>query len=145
MKKATNTNNTVNTVHQALDSSFTYAEKIALLQAHYKGKTAEEIRAAILPDVASYSKYAVPLVDGSGSGSGTKVLDKEHANYEACRKALGRLVKAIVGVTNDNTETEEFEVPAEILKAAERLAKLCNEYEGARKLASTAIAQAFAK
>jgi hypothetical protein len=42
-------------------------------------------------------------------------------------------------------ETEELEIPAEILKAAERLAKLCNEYEGARKLASTAIAQAFAK
>ena len=142
MKKA---NNTINTVHQALDSAFTYAEKIALLQAQFKGKTAEEIRAAILPDVASYKKYSVPLVDGAGSGSGTKVLDKEHANYEACRKALGRLVKAIVGVTNDSTETEEIEVPAEILKAAERLAKLCAEYEGARKLASTALAQAFAK
>lgn len=137
--------NTQTTVHAALDSSFSYAEKIALLQATFKGKTAEEIRAAILPDVASYSKYSVPLVDGAGSGSGTKVLDKEHANYEACRKALGRLVKAIVGTTSDNVETEEVEVPAEILKAAERLAKLCNEYEGARKLASTAIAQAFAK
>ena len=137
--------NTQTTVHAALDSSFSYAEKIALLQATFKGKTAEEIRAAILPDVASYSKYSVPLVDGAGSGSGTKVLDKEHANYEACRKALGRLVKAIVGTTSDNVESEEVEVPAEILKAAERLAKLCNEYEGARKLASTAIAQAFSK
>ena len=144
MSKAIN-NNTVNTVHQALDSAFTYAEKIALLQETFKGKTAEEIRAAILPDVASYKKYAVPLVDGAGSGSGTKVLDKEHANYEACRKALGRLVKAIVGTTSDNVESEEIEVPAEILKAAERLAKLCNEYESARKLASTAVAQAFAK
>ena len=141
MSKSINTN----TVHAALDSSFSYAEKIALLQATFKGKTAEEIRAAILPDVASYKKYAVPLVDGAGSGSGTKVLDKEHANYEACRKALGRLVKAIVGTTSDNVESEELEIPAEILKAAERLAKLCNEYEGARKLASTAIAQAFAK
>ena len=141
MSKSINTN----TVHAALDSSFSYAEKIALLQATFKGKTAEEIRAAILPDVASYSKYSVPLVDGAGSGSGTKVLDKEHANYEACRKALGRLVKAIVGTTSDNVESEELEIPAEILKAAERLAKLCNEYESARKLASTAIAQAFAK
>ena len=137
--------NTQTTVHAALDSAFSYADKVALLQATFKGKTAEEIRAAILPDVASYKKYAVPLVDGAGSGSGTKVLDKEHANYEACRKALGRLVKAIVGTTSDNVESEEVEVPAEILKAAERLAKLCNEYESARKLASTAIAQAFAK
>lgn len=141
MTKATNTN----TVHAALDSAFTYAEKIALLQATFKGKSAEEVRTAILPDVASYKKYQVPVVDGAGKAAGTKVLDKEHANYEACRKALGRLVSAIVGKTSDNTEAEEFEVPAEILKAAERLAKLCAEYEGARKLASTAIAQAFAK
>ena len=57
------TSNTT-TVHAALDSCFTYAEKIAALQAVFKGKTAEAIRASILPDVASYRKYSVPLVAG---------------------------------------------------------------------------------
>ena len=141
MSKATNTI----TIHAALDSAFTYNEKIALLQAAFKGKTAEQIREAILPDVASYKKYAVPMIDGKGKAVGTKVLDKDHPQYENCRKAVTNLTKAIVGVTSDATETEEIEVPAEILKAAERLAKLCAEYEGARKLASTAIAQAFAQ
>jgi hypothetical protein len=141
MKLATRTT----MIHDALDSAFTYAEKVALLQKAFKGKTADQIRDAIRPDVASYKKYAVPFVEGQGKAVGTKVLDKEHPQYENCRKAVTNLTKAIVGVTSDTTETEEIEVPAEILKAAERLAKLCAEYEGARKLASTAIAQAFAK
>lgn len=135
---------TQTTVHAALDSCFTYAEKIASLQATFKGKTAEVVRAAILPDVASYRKYAVALVAGSGKAEGTKVLDKEHANYEACRKALGRLVSAIVG-KDSSGHKEEIEVPAEILAAAARLAKLCAQYEDSRKLASAAVAQAFAK
>jgi hypothetical protein len=53
------------------------------------------------------------------------------------------LTKAIVGKTDG--ATEELAVPAEILAAAEKLAKLCAQYEESRKLASTAIAQAFAK
>jgi len=140
MSKSSNTN----TVHAALDSCFTYAEKIAALQATFKGKTAEAVRAAILPDVASYKKYSVPLVAGSGKAEGTKVLDKEHANYEACRKALGRLVSAIVGKESSGAK-EEIEIPEEILAAAAKLAKLCAQYEDSRKLASTAVAQAFAK
>ena len=138
--KATHTT----TVHAALDSCFTYAEKIAALQEVFKGKTAEVVRASILPDVASYKKYSVPLVAGSGKAEGTKVLDKGHANYEACRKALGRLVSAIVGKESSGHK-EEIEIPEEILKAAEKLAKLCAQYEDSRKLASTAVAQAFAK
>jgi hypothetical protein len=139
MSKATNTN----TIHAALDAVHTYAEKIALLQAAFKGKTADEIRDAIRPDVASYKKYAVPFVDGKGKAVGTKVLDKEHPQYENCRKAVTNLTKAIVG-TESSGSVEELEVPEEILKAAERLAKLCAAYEQSRKLASTAIAQAFA-
>ena len=141
MSKATNTV----TIHAALDNAFTYAEKIALLQVAFKGKTADQIRDAIRPDVASYKKYAVPFVDGKGKAVGTKVLDKDHPQYENCRKAVTNLTKAIVGTTDDNTEKVELEVPAEILAAAAKLAKLCNAYDEARKLASTAIAQAFAK
>jgi hypothetical protein len=139
MSKATNTI----TIHAALDNAFTYAEKIELLRKAFAGKTADEIRDAIRPDVASYKKYAVPFVDGKGKAVGTKVLDKDHPQYENCRKAVTNLTKAIVGKTDG--ATEELEVPAEILAAAAKLAKLCAQYEESRKLASTAIAQAFAK
>ena len=140
MSKATNTA----TIHSALDSVHTYAEKIAILQKTFKGKTADEIRDAIRPDVASYKKYGVPFVDGKGKAIGTKVLDKEHPQYENCRKAVTNLTKAILG-TESSGAVEELAVPAEILAAAAKLAKLCAQYEESRKLASTAIAQAFAK
>jgi hypothetical protein len=129
-------------VHAALTAAFSYGEKIEALRALFEGKTPEVIRAALLPDVASFSKYAVPLVAGAGKAEGTMVLDAEHPKYEACRKALGRMVKDIVG--GESAKSEELEVPPEIAAAAAKLAKLCAEYEGARKLASTAIAQAFA-
>lgn len=130
------------TVHAVITAAFAYGEGIADLQGSFKGQTTEAVRAALLPDVASFPKYAVPLVAGAGKAVGTMVLDKEHANYEACRKALGRLVSAIVGKSTDRTE---IEIPAELLAAAEKLAKLAAEYEGARSLASKALAQAFAK
>jgi len=130
-------------VHAALSAAHTYGEKIAALQAIYKGKKPEAVRAALLPQVASFPKYAVPVIPGEGKAKGTMVLDSEHKNYEACRKALGRLVKDIVG--GGSAKAEEVEVPAEVLAAAAKLAKLCAQYEGARKLASTAIAQAFAE
>ena len=38
---------------------------------------------------------------------------------------------------------EEVEIPAELLAAAAKLAKLAQQYKGARSLASKALAQAF--
>lgn len=131
------------TVHAVLRAAFAYGEGIEALRATYEGQAPETIRAALLPDVASFPKYAVPLVDGAGKAAGTKVLDKDHANYEACRKALSRLVADIVGKTSN--VKEEVEIPAELLAAAAKLAKLAAQYEGARSLASKALAVAFAK
>jgi hypothetical protein len=130
------------TVHAVLAACFAYGEGIDTLRATFKGKSPDAVRAALLPDVASFPKYAVPLVAGAGKAEGKLVLDSEHKNYEACRKALGRLVKDIVG--GGSAKTEELEVPPEVAAAAAKLAKLCAQYEQSRKLASTAIAQAFA-
>lgn len=139
--KATHTN----TVHAVINAAFAYGEGIEQLRAKFKGKDRAAITKAIIGDVASHPKYQVPLVDGAGKAEGLKVLDKEHPKYEACRKALQRIVGDILGASSGSKEqAEPIEVPEEILKAAARLAKLCAEYEGARKLASTAIAQAFA-
>ena len=134
---------TRSTVHAVLTAAFAYGAGIDALRTTYKGHTPDAIRAALLADVASFPKYAVPLVDGAGKAAGKLVLDKTHANYEACRKALTRLVSDIVG--KSSARTEEVEVPAELLAAAAKLAKLAAQYEGARSLASKALAQAFAK
>lgn len=131
------------TVHSVLTAAFAYGSGIDALRVSFKGQTPEAIRAALLPDVASFPKYGVTLVDGAGKALGTKVLDKEHPAYEACRKALGRLVSDIVGKADK--ATEEIEIPAELLAAAAKLAKLASEYEGARSLAAKALAVAFAK
>jgi hypothetical protein len=137
--KATHTT----TVHAVITAAFAYGEGIEQLRKAFKGKERDVISKAIIGDVASHVKYQVPLVKGEGKAEGTMVLDKGHAKYEACRKALQRIVSDIMGKSSG--AQEEVEVPEEVLKAAERLAKLCAQYEGARKLASTAVAQAFAK
>jgi len=134
---------TQSTVHAVITAAFAYGEGIEQLRKTFKGKERDVISKAIIGDVASHPKYLVPLVKGEGKAEGTMVLDKTHAKYEACRKALQRIVSDIMGKSAGSQE--EVEVPEEVLKAAERLAKLCAQYEGARKLASTAIAQAFAK
>jgi hypothetical protein len=137
--KATHTT----TVHAVITAAFAYGEGIEQLRKAFKGKERDVISKAIIGDVASHVKYQVPLVKGEGKAEGTMVLDKGHAKYEACRKALQRIVNDIMG--KSSAAKEEVEVPAEILAVAAKLAKMCAEYEDARKLASTAIAQAFAK
>jgi hypothetical protein len=130
------------TVHAVLQAAFDYSEGIETLRTTYKGKPADVVRTALLPEVASFPKYAVPVVAGSGKAAGTMVLDKDAPKYEAAKKALQRLVKDICGESNNR---DEVEIPAELLAAAAKLAKLAAEYENSRSLASKALAQAFAK
>ena len=93
----------------------------------------------------------------TGAGAeGYKVNDKtgkvtmvsSHAKYESTKTVVRDVMLMLQGTTRhaeSNGHQEEIEIPAEILKAAKALVKLCAEYEGARKIASTAVAQAFAK
>lgn len=78
-------------------------------------------------------------------GTGRAVFPSAHKATPAAKQTLKRLVKAVMGESNNRKETEAIEVPAHIAKLAAQLAKACAEYEGARKLASTAVAQAFAE
>ena len=126
----------------ALNAAKSYAEAIEAARNHpeCKGKDADALRPVLLPIVAGY--YAVPVKEGEGKAKGRKVLDKEAPKYEACNKALQRLIADIVGKTSAK---DEVEIPAEVLAAAAKLVKLANEYEGARSLAARALAAAFAK
>ena len=80
----------------------------------------------------------------ANEAKGTKVLDNDASKYEAAKKATQRLLKDICGDASSGKQ-EEVEVPAEIIEAAKKLAKLAQKYEGARSLASKAVAIAFAQ
>ena len=104
-------------VHGAIDAAFTYGEHIEALRAQFAKQTKAEIREALLPMVASYRKYNVTLVEGDdkSKAKGKMVLDASHQNYEACRKALGRLVNAIAGVVSGRKEQAEIKVPTALV------------------------------
>ena len=121
-------------VTAALTAAHAYDEAIQALRKDCKGMEREAVREAMLPVVAAHPKYKVEVVDGK--------LNPESPKYEAARKFLLRLLNDVC----PSSETkEEVAIPAAILKAAKELALLCSEYEGAKSLASKALATAFAK
>ena len=117
MKKPIVSTSAVSHVHGALDAAFAYGDHIAALRAQFAKQTKEAIRIALLPEVASYKKYNVTLVEGDekSKAKGQMVLDAKHPQYEACRKALGRLVKEIVGEVSGHKEKAVVEVPTALV------------------------------
>lgn len=112
------------------------------------GITTAEAAEPIVTGWAS-ERYGCPLVDGKGKATGRAVLDKTAPTYEAAKKARYRAMEALTGdadapAKSNASEREEIEVPAHIAKLASALAAACREYEGAKRLASTAVAEAFA-
>ena len=127
-------------ISTALTHALAYGEAIENARREAKGMTRDAVRDVILPIVSA--KFAVALKDGEGKAKGTKVLDKDAPKYEAAKKATQRLLKDICGDASSGKQ-EEVEVPAELIEAAKKLAKLAQKYEGAKSLASKAVAIAF--
>lgn len=133
-------------VSSALDAAGQYGKAISGLRTLPEVKTAQAkgrdaLRDLLLPHVSSF--YKVPLViSESNRNKGQQVMDREHASFDAATQALKRLVRDLMG---DQAPKVDVEVPAELLAAAAKLVKLANQYEGARSLASKALAAAFAK
>jgi hypothetical protein len=119
-------------VTAALNSAHAYDAAITALRKDCKGLEREAVREAMLPCVAAF--YAVEVVEGK--------LSTESLQYAAAKQALYRLLK---DVCPSSEMKEEVAIPAAILKAAKELALLCAKYEGAKSLASKALATAFAK
>lgn len=132
-------------IAEALEFAHLYGDAIETARAHpaLKGKTPNELHPILLPLVAGHKRYGVPLIDGERKAKGTKVMDSEHPRYQAAKKALSRLIADIVGKSSGMSD--EIAVPRHIAALAKQLAEACAEYEQARKLASTALANAFAK
>lgn len=132
-------------VSSALNAAHAYGTAISGLKALPEVKAAQAkgrdaLRDLLLPHVATF--YKVPLVTSeSNRNKGQQVLDREHASFEAASRALKRLTADLMG---EQAPKVDVEVPAELFAAAAKLAKLASEYEGARSLASKALAAAFA-
>lgn len=110
-------------------------QALPALQAQFRGWDREDIKATIMVNYA-----AVVGVELKVQGSGRIVWPAEAGT---AKKACNRLITRIMG--DAVTEKQEVEVPEELLIAARKLAKLAQQYEGARGLASKALAQAFAE
>lgn len=69
------------------------------------------------------------------------------AGSDTAKRACNRFIQRVLADDKGNAGNDrtEVKVPRHIAEMARALAEACAEYEGARKLASTAVAQAFAK
>tara|TARA_R110000868_G_scaffold11558_1_gene56538 strand:+ start:358 stop:837 length:480 start_codon:yes stop_codon:yes gene_type:complete len=134
------------------DSLFTHC---VALQRDFVGCDRDTVKATLLPIVVDYQKTqpvigadGLPLVingkivlqdvDTKTQGSGRIVMTGDKTAVNTATRKLNRLIDAIVAKP-DNAK-EEIEVPADVLAAAAAFWALCAEYEGAGKLAATAMA-----
>ena len=138
-------NTIVANVNAACAADVSRATAVEALRKALKGKDADAIRAAILAPVAAF--YEVPLVQGSdrSKAKGKLTLDRDAKGYEAAKRQLSRLTADILRNGADKPKADDVEVPEELIAAARKLAKLAQQYEGARSLANKALALAFAK
>lgn len=115
--------------------------------------TVEDARPVVLAWASD--KYACPLVTSeSNRNKGQQVLDRKHDAFMRADKAYKRAMEDLMGDADAKVSAkaegapadakEEIEVPADIAALAARLVKLCNEYKSAKRLASQAVAEAFA-
>jgi hypothetical protein len=115
-------------------------ERIELIKTLAKaGKWAdrEAARDALLPLYAA-ARGITLTVATTGPSAGKPAWPADAA---AAKKGFQRLLADLFAA---DTAREEVEIPEELLKAAAKLARLAAQYEGARKLASAALAKAFA-
>jgi hypothetical protein len=115
--------------------------------------TPEDAKPVVMQWVSK--KYGIAIVvSTSNRNKGQNVLDRDSAAFTKADKAFKRLMDDLTGDADAQVSAkaegeaadakEEIEVPADIAALAARLVKLCNEYKGAKRLASQAVAEAFA-
>ena len=110
----------------SLDEAGRKAMRVEWIQAHLEGQGYTPAQAESIMGASRKDRHA----------EDQKGYDRARADftYHVVRDA-----------TNQKAEAVEVEIPEELLKAAKRLAELANAYEDSRRLASKALAMAFAK
>jgi hypothetical protein len=127
---------------QAVAASASHHEKATLaalpvLQAEFRGVDRDVIRDTVIVNFAAAVGITLNVAK---SGRITFPADADTA-----KRACNRFIQRIMGDTKPKAKPAGIEVPAHIAKLAAQLVAACNEYEESRKLASTAVAQAFSK
>ena len=122
------------------------AAVVAEFQRRWAEKSADEVRTLVLPLIGKI--YNVPIVTSeSNRNKGQMTLDRSAPHFETAKTALRDMVADIVQSgkgSGKSNKTEEVEVPAHIAALAAKLAAACSEYEGSKRLAAQAVAEAFA-
>jgi hypothetical protein len=115
---------------------------------------ADALRARVVGELAQQPRYAGQT---QASKNGDRVIAMQGSGLKTMSDRILRAVASLAGTTGkkgtkagqktkvNKAETEDVIIPQELLAAAAKLAKLAQQYEDARKLASKALAQAFAK
>ena len=109
------------------------------LQRAFAGQTPDQIKTTLTTEVVAY-RHSVTGWDVATKiqGSGRVVLTGDKTAVNSTTRQINRLLSCLVAKADD--AKEEIEVPADILAAAAKLWALCQQYEGAGKLAATAMA-----
>lgn len=126
----------------AIKAAESFGARVEALRAALPKATAADAKVladTLRPGVAQH--YGIKLEVKS---TGRAVFPGDHAATPAAKQTLKRLVKSVMG-EQAGKKVEGIEVPAHIAKLAQQLADACAQYEQSRKLASTAVAQAFAE
>jgi hypothetical protein len=126
-------------VRSAVRHGIGYGKDVAGLRVALKGKSPEQVRAAILPGIAA--EYGLTIVKGQRGDRFSEGKETNAGNNAS--QAAKNLVKAICGTGKG--KSDELDIPDDVLAAARKLVKLCAEYKQAGKLASQALALARAE
>ena len=135
--KALNINTITTETNNALDAGDKLFASCTALQAAFKGCDTETVKATLLPIVAIFYGLTTKV-----QGSDRVVMQGDKTAVNTATRKLNRLVAAITATVQEKVE---IDVPADILEAAAKLWKLCNEYKEAGKLCASALATAKAK
>jgi hypothetical protein len=109
-----------------LDEAGRKAMRDAWIQAHLEGQGYTPAQAESIMGASRKDRHA-----------------EDQRGYDRARADFAYHVVRDAG--NNKAEAVEVEIPAELIEAAKKLAKLANAYEDSRKLAAKALALAFAK
>lgn len=126
--------------NKAIDVAFSYAGMLAQHREAAKGMTREAFKEALRETFAA--RFGCTTATKK---TGRIVMQGDKTAVNNATQALKRYTDDIYGKEASNREEKtELEVPEHIQALADKLAKACAEYEESRKLAATAVAQAFA-
>jgi hypothetical protein len=109
-----------------LDDAGRKAMRVEWIQAHLEGQGYTPAQAESITGASRKDRHA-----------------EDQRGYDRARADFAYHVVRDAG--NNKAEAVEVEIPAELIEAAKKLAKLANAYEDSRKLAAKALALAFAK